>query len=292
MESDYFIPCFRVRYTTPDNVLIDGLWFGPQRAKRAVAVVHGLSSSPFSLSVLVKQLTDKETAVLTFANRGLEKISKMRRAGKQKWKLVGGAHEVFTDSVFDIQGTVDFLSARGVKDIYLLGQSTGCHKSIYWASRKKKRTQNVRGIILLAPLSDYSYAVKNNKKNNLAKATKLARTLVRSGKKHELLPVSVWPELQDAQRFLSLYTPNSVEEIFTYGQPKKAPRTLRRVMLPLLTILAEKDEYGSVPAKYIADWFIRWMQNGRVVVVPKVGHSFKGAEKAVAKTVREFMKEC
>ena len=271
MKEDYFIPCHRVRFETPKKVLLDGLWFGPKKPTQVIVFVHGLSSSTFSMSSLVNALTYDNTAVLTFNNRGFEKVSKMRLAGKRKWILVGGAHEVFTDCADDIQGAVNYVSGKRIKNIYLAGRSTGCQKSVFWAYKSKQG--KVKGLVLLAPLSDYT--MSKDDKQKVAKAIKLAKRLVRAGKGHELLPLSVWPQLQDAQRFLSLYSGDSEEEIFTYWDPKRNPKTLRSVKLPILVLLAEKDEYADRPAKKIGDWFAEYLKIGdEIVVVPKVGHSF------------------
>lgn len=250
-------PCFLIDIVTPKKFKLNGLWFGPTKPKRVVIFVHGLSSSAFQ-TALAEAFVDKKTAVITFSNRGHNKIAKIYRLNNTKKGyhsvLAGQAHEVFTECVDDIQGVINFVQATGVRDIYLAGHSTGCQKSIYYVSRKGNQ-KNVKGIILLAPLSDYAAALKFDTDGKLAKATKVAQDLVRKGKKHELLPESVAPNPIDAQRFLSLYTPDSVEEIFTYAQPKKNPRTFKSVETSMVVLLAGNDEYGDRPAIDIAAWF-------------------------------------
>ena len=161
---------------------------------------------------------------------------------------------------------------------------------MYWASRKNGG-RAVKGIILLAPVSDWAAETKLRGIKKIGKVTRLARVLVRRGKGRELLPDNVWHETLDAQRFLSLYTPDSVEEIFTYAQPKKVPRTLKRVHAPILALLAEKDEFWGRPVRPVAAWFEKNIRAPhKVVIVPRVKHSFKGAEKRVAKEIRTFIK--
>jgi len=96
--------------------------------------------------------------------------------------------------------------------------------------------------------------------------------------------------LADAQRFLSLYVGRGPEEIFTYWDAKKNPKTLKSVKVPLLVLLAEKDEYGDRPAKKIAAWFEEHLRvPHRIVVVPRVPHSFKGGEAKVAVSIKSWM---
>lgn len=285
-------PAHVVEFATPRKVLLKGLWFGVRRAKRTIVFVHGLGGSAFSFARVVERLADKGTAVLTFNNRGHEVVSAIKKkhaARRAPRRLGGAAHEVFVDCIDDIQGAINFVRRQGVKDIFLAGHSTGCQKSIYWVHKKKGK--GVKGLILLAPLSDYSVALRDDKGGRLARVTKLARSLVRRGKKHDLLPQSLWPALNDAQRFLSLYTPDSVEEMFTYAQPKKIPRIFRSVRIPMLTIFAGADEFGDRPAREIAMWFSQHSksQRYRSAIVPKVKHNLRGGEKVVAREIRRFI---
>ena len=94
----------------------------------------------------------------------------------------------------------------------------------------------------------------------------------------------------DAQRFLSLYSGKGPEEIFTYWDPKRNPRTLGTISLPTLVLLAGDDEFADRPAKDIAAWFEKHLQKGRVVIIPGAKHSFRGDEKVVAHAIRKFIR--
>ncbi len=286
-------PCFAIDdIKTPQGYILRGLWFGPKKPKRIVVWVHGLSSSAFSMLHVVEQIADKQTAVLTFNNRGAEKISDLKKVvGKKvKWLRAGSAHEVFTECADDIQGAINYAHRKGVTSMYLAGHSTGCQKSVYWAS-KKKGGGGVKGIILLAPVSDYAAAIKFDRNGQLASLTKVARKLVREGKKHKLMP-SVLSDgsLNDAQRFLSLNTPDSVETIFPYEQKGKQARMLQKVKRPILVLWAGADEFADRSAEEIAVWFDSNIKaKHKVVVVPATKHSFKGAERRVVKEIKAFI---
>lgn len=277
-----------VEIITPKKFVLNGLWFGPQKPKRVVVWVHGLGSSMFSKLKIVDELVDGKTAVLMFNNRGAYKVASVNRTNGTYIK--GGAvHEIFTDCLDDIQGAVNFVRRTGVKNIYLAGHSTGCQKTMYWAAKKGR---GIRGIIILAPMSDYSAELMSQGKRVIQKAVAVAREYVKKGKQHVMLPENVWswPWIADAQRFLSLYTGKSAEEIFTYWDPSANPRTLKSVRIPVLVCLAEKDEFADRPAKKIAAWFDTNIRAPhKVVIVPKVGHGFKGGEKMVAREIHKFI---
>ena len=134
-----------VEIVTPKGVLLNGLWFGPAKPKCVVVWVHGLASSLWSRHSLIQKLIDANTAVLMFNNRGHDTISRVSTE-KKRVGHAGGAHEVFTECVDDIDGAVKFAQKQGVKNVYLAGHSTGCQKSIYWAH--KRASKGVKGIML------------------------------------------------------------------------------------------------------------------------------------------------
>jgi pimeloyl-ACP methyl ester carboxylesterase len=287
-------PAFVIEIVTPKGLKLDGLWLGPKKAKRVIIFVHGLTSNAFNTR-LASAWVDAQTAVITFNNRGHDVMAgiKKMRPGKKGYRRVPGgvAHEVFTECIDDIAGAVRFARRAGAKEIYLAGHSTGCQKSVYYAY--KKRGSGVKGIILLAPVSDYAAALHMPGKSKIAHVTKAARALVARGKKHDLLllPPGLWHEVLDAQRFLSLYTPDSTEEIFSYSQPQKVPRVFKSVRVPLLVVWAGKDEFGSLAAPKTIAWFEKWNHSKKfkAVVVPGALHGFQGDEKQIARIVRTWM---
>ncbi|HEV3245326.1 MAG TPA: alpha/beta hydrolase [Candidatus Paceibacterota bacterium] len=283
-------PAYVVQITTPKKVLLDGLWLGPRKPKKVIVWVHGLGSTMFKKFEIMRHMTDTQTAVLTFNNRGHDKITRGWTASGRTLRI-GSAHEVFTDCADDIEGAIRFARSRGAKRIYLVGHSTGCQKSVYWAAKKGK---GVQGLVLLSPISDYATEIMAAGNSKIKRAEKAARAYIKAGRKHELLPESIWgwPWIADAQRFMSLYTGKSQEEVFPYWIPERPPRTLRSVKTPTLVILGEHEEYADRPVEEIAAWFEKSLKNKhKIVIVPKAGHSFRRAEKRVAKELVDFMKE-
>lgn len=290
--SDY---CHHLRILTPKRYLLDGLWFGGNRATTAIAFVHGLGSNAFAHHDYLTPLASSKTAVLYFSNRGHDGIAGVRKLkpGANKgyaYEQAGVAHEVFADCTDDLQGVVNLLRRRGAKRIYLVGHSTGCQKIAYYLSRRGAH-RRITGAVLLCPISDYASAAHEDEPKR-KKAESVARKLVRKRKPHELLPANFWRGPIDAQRFLSLYTPNSKEEIFTYAQPRKIPRTLRKVKTPLLVVFAGDDEYRDRPTKEMAVWFRANLPSKQcaIEIVPSARHSFHGQEATLTRIIRRWLR--
>jgi pimeloyl-ACP methyl ester carboxylesterase len=292
MPSNKYCQC--VRIITPKRYLLDGLWFGSGRPKTAVVFVHGLGSNVFAHHDYLTPLASRNTAILYFGNRGHDSVAGLRRITRSAkkgyvYEQAGMAHEVFTACADDIQGAINLLLSRGARRIYLVGHSTGCQKIAWYLSRRAAQ-RRIAGAVLLCPISDYADARHENEPKR-RKAEAVAQKLSRRKKPHELLPANVWRGPIDAQRFLSLYTPDSKEEIFTYAQPAKIPGTLRKVKTPLLVIFAGDDEYRDRDTSEMADWFRRNLRSRRAEIetIPGALHSFNGQESQVTDSVRRWI---
>jgi pimeloyl-ACP methyl ester carboxylesterase len=286
--------CWHVRIVTPKRYLLDALWFGGHHPTTGIIFVHGLGSHAFAHHDYLTPLATHDTAVLYFSNRGHDGVAGIKRVkrGSKKgyiYEHAGVAHEVFSDCVDDIQGAINLLVKRGARRVYLVGHSTGCQKIIFHLSHTRN-TKRVAGAILLCPISDYAAAMHQDDARR-KKAEKLARSFVRSKKAHELLPKKIWPGPLDAQRFLSLYTPDSKEEIFAYAQPRKIPRTLQRVETPVLVVFAGDDEYRDRDTEEIAEWFRANLRAkvSDIEIIPGALHSFGGKETKLAKMIHRWI---
>jgi len=154
----------------------------------------------------------------------------------------------------------------------------------------RNKQKNVNGVVLLAPMSDYAGAQKHMDSLVVKIATKYAQKLIIQGKPHELIPLEIWPLMHDAQRFISLYTSESSEEIFCYSNPMKKPSTLQKVKISQLIILAGKDEFRDRQMKHIAKWFSSKLRrkNAEVHIINNAPHNFFSYEKEVVEAIRSW----
>lgn len=287
--------CKIVQIETPNKFLLNGLWFGPERSKKVFIYVHGLGGSVFAQHVLLEELAGRTSSVLTFNNRGsgivtkVKKLNALSRKGYES-SIAGQAHEIFTECIDDIEGAVRFAERNGAKNIFLMGHSTGCQKSVYYLS--KKRTTPIKGLILMAPLSDYAYVVSTAEPKVLGEIITIAKKLIEKGHPHKMIPTLISSHPCDAQRFLSLYTPDNVEEIFCYATPSKTPTALNKIKVPLLVILADEDEYNDRPTKKIADWFKKSLQKQKatIKIIRRAPHNFRGHTKVLKMLINGWIK--
>lgn len=275
--------------------MLNGLWFGSSRAATVLIFVHGLGGSAFSRVELVEKLAIGQVACLTFSNRGSGVITRFKKLNAKKpsgyeSQKIGMAHEVFTDCIDDLDGAINVAKQMGAKRIILVGHSTGCQKSVYYLAHRPSSV--VKGVVLLAPMSDYADMVKATSVKDYKRLVVIAQKLALTDHAHELMPNKLWPFTVDAQRFLSLFTAGSVEEIFGYATNKK-PTLLNKVKTPILVALAEQDEFRERPMSEIADWFSKALsrQKSEVHIVPEATHGFFEATEPLSKLIKTWLKK-
>lgn len=285
------IPANIITLVTKDSIQLSAILFGSPSSETGFIFLHGLGSSAFSHNEVLP--SGEKYLSLYIHNRGHDELASLKKLNPAKekgydWFPGGQAHEIFSDCIYDIQAGVDYLKNLGVKKIFLVGHSTGCQKTIYYLSRLPIKN-DISGAILICPMSDYSATLSTVEPSLLAKASNHARNMVKVGEPNKLLPGYLWPETLDAQRFLSLCTPDSTEEIFSYCQPDKKPELLQKVFNPLLVLLAENDEYADRPISEIAKWFSDNTNNATVQLIEGSLHSLTGKNELIQKKITNWL---
>ncbi len=282
-----------IKFLSPKKLELFGFYLGKKKPTTIYIFVHGLGGSIFRKTELYRYLTGRTEGVLAFNNRGSEIISKFYRVLKNRYqtKIIGTAHEVFADCRDDLTGAVLWAKQQKTKKIILVGHSTGCQKIGYYLAGRPDKL--VKGAVFLAPISDLAGVFKLVEKNQFKQASSLAKKLIKENKANQLLPLSVWPDYIDAQRFLSLYSSDSLEEVFPYSQSDQAAKTLARVKVPIYFLLGNQDKFLDRAPEEIIDWLLKKHKhkNNQGEIIKGAGHSFRDYEKKVARKVKDWLEK-
>ncbi len=295
------IPVLLTRIKTRDGVTLDGIYVRPKRkSDTALIWIHGLGSNFYSqprrLEVLVQHLKKNKIAFISFNTRGHDTIARLSKKSKS---IPGGTgFENFKECTYDIAAVVTFLRKEGYKEIILAGHSTGANKALYYMY--KKNDPRVRGLILSGPLSDtvikqvelgkkFWLILKEIKK--IARNKNLANIILQSVLfTKRKLPISV----MTPNRYLSLYTPGSPEDVFPYGDRKARWRELRNIQVPLAVIIGSRDEHLDRSAKELIKIFQQNAVNAKLfssIIIKGARHSFTKKEKELAKVIVDWIKK-
>jgi len=274
------------RLRTRDGVFLDGVIAEPPRRRRAALIwVHGLGSVFSSGQPLIRELSErlgaKGIAYFKFNTRGHDVVA---RGGS---RLAGAAFERFGRSVEDIRTVIRAAAARGYRRVILAGHSTGANKVLHYAARARDR--RVSGLLLLGPVSDVAAEMKR------IGAAELGRRVARAERLAARDPDALVPRawgLWSAQRYLSLYRPGGIEDVFPYYRAGARWAALRSVRVPVAAIVGARDEFLDRPAADLIDAFANHAAATRSftgVVIPGAGHGFQGRERALADAILDVV---
>lgn len=279
--------------TTKDNLIHQGLFYKPQKkSQRVLLWVHGLTDNFYGDKTLYETFTNEADntgiAFAVFNNRGHDVVTSISRVDHKSPKGTssfwgGAAYENFSESVFDIDAGISFLVKQGFKEIIIAGSSTGANKVCYYSATQKD--MRVVGVILVSPLSDVAinkqylgkkYNDQLQKMQNFSKV-KQGNSLLDDIDYFPLTP----------NRYISLYSKNSTEDVFPYYQDNPTFEILGKISQPLLLVLGGADEYTERPIEKIVQVFTHHQQsdNFKSLIIPGAFHSLKPQEKRAAKEI-------
>ena len=268
-----------VRIATRDGVWLDGVVAEPRGRRRTALVwVHGLGSVFSSGQPLTRELSTRLNAAgvafFKLNNRGHDVV-----AGRGR-RLAGAAFERFGQSIEDIRAMVGFARKCGYRRVVLAGHSTGANKVLHYGARGQDR--RVRGIVLVGPVSDVAAEARRLGARELRRRVAGAERIAR--RDPEGLVPRAWG-FWSARRYISLYRPGEVEDVFPYYRSNGRWTTFRSVRLPVAAILGGRDEFLDRPAREVIEAFRQHAVRARSftgTVVPRARHGFQGHERALA----------
>jgi len=268
-----------VRIATRDGVWLDGVVAEPRGRRRTALVwVHGLGSVFSSGQPLTRELSTRLNAAgvafFKLNNRGHDVV-----AGRGP-HLAGAAFERFGQSIEDIRAMVGFARKCGYRRVVLAGHSTGANKVLHYGARVHDR--RVRGIVLVGPVSDVAAEARRLGARELRRRVAGAERIAR--RDPEGLVPRAWG-FWSARRYISLYRPGEVEDVFPYYRSNGRWTTFRSVRLPVAAILGGRDEFLDRPAREVIEAFRQHAVRAHSftgTVVPRARHGFQGHERALA----------
>jgi acetyl esterase/lipase len=198
----------------------------------------------------------------------------------------GSAYEDFASSVYDLEAGITFLTGQGFTEIILVGSSTGANKACYYAGTQKD--SRVTGVILISAVSDVSF---ENKVANYDQNLEKARTLIAEGKGESLIE-GITDFTLTANRYISLYTPGSIEDVFDYYKDSPMFAVFSAIGVPLYVMFGELDEYADRPVSAILEIFRKYQKSSKYhdMIMQKANHSFEGKYKELSLAIFNWVK--
>lgn len=280
-----------VRLTTRDGLRLDGAMRAPERLAQsqtpfdAVLFLHGVQSNFYTSSTfdgIAQPLLEHGLHLLAVNTRGHDNIYAASSAlGGRRWQ--GAAYEIIDECRHDIAAWCDWLVARGLKRVLLMGHSLGAVKAIYSEAREPHAA--VRAIVAISPprLSHAAFIAGADNAPYL-ESFAAAQRLISEGRGGELF-LSKYPFslLIEAAAFVDKYGPGERYNIVAH---------LPQISKPTLFVYGGKElEQGSTAFAGVPEALqaARPPLDCAVQVVPGADHLYTGTTVPLGKMVNEWI---
>lgn len=284
---------FLAEITTKDKLIHQGLFYKPSKpGTRAILWVHGLTDNFYGDLPTIETFAvvcEKEGwGLASFNTRGHDIVASGKKLDPKSPKgqaslTIGSAIEQFSDCIYDIDAGITFLVNQGFSKIVLVGISTGANKVCYYAG--KIRDSRVAGVVLASPISDVTLKLKELG-NKYVSMIKKIKAMVNKGKGDRILDGLDYMPLTP-QRYLSLYSANSDEDVFPYYQINPKFTIFSNIKIPMMVVFGAADEYSDRPVEQILKVLNTHQRsiNFSGAIIPGAYHSFSGREKELADSI-------
>ncbi len=292
-------------FEATDGVELAGLLYEPRRpVRRAAVFLHGTGgASVFDskrTNLLAEELVARGIAFLPFNNRGAHLVKRLRiRRGRRSRSQAGGAaHELIRDCVKDIDGAARFLRRRGVREMFLIGHSTGANKIAVYDHYKMRNP--FRKYVLLAGGDDtgMSYAALGERRFHAA--LERSRAMIAEKRGDDIVPPRISAQMISWRSLRDVINPDGDYNVFPFLEVTRGLslsrrgrfRYVRAIRKPALFVYGDRDEYcyddvaGCV--RVLAD-AIGPNPNSEIVVMEDATHGFSGREHELGSLIAEWL---
>ncbi len=278
MSESKFIEGKLIEFKAKDGSTLNGFLTGPTKSKKCIIYVHGMTGNFYGSNLqfhIAKEISSSGYSLFAINTRGHDAVAVIKRIkGSSRDRFVAGTDlEKFEDSLLDIDAAIMAMKNLKFSEIILAGHSTGCQKVAYY--QYKKKSKEVKGIILLAPADDYAIQKKVLGKR-FDQTVAFSRKMAKDGRGNE--PNPKIPSHFSPNRFLSLTDPRRPESrIFNYDGDLKE---FSNINIPICAVFGNKEEYAVKPVlqylKILKSKTSSMSFTG--VIVDGAGHSFRRQE--------------
>lgn len=287
-----------VKTITSDGLELAGFW---EDAKSDVAVFHshGTAGDFYThkfIGVEAERLAKDGISFLTANNRGHDVFADIRKYDGENvdWTQIGGAYEIFEDSLLDIGAWVEFLSTRGVKKIILQGHSLGPNKNIYY--QYKKQDTRVISFIHLSPQNDAGLMRRKFGQAKYEEVNRMIHKKLQEGKGREILPdefIEMCPI--SVQGYSGYFIEDGAGNLFPYHNSQNPNwKIVQSINEPQLLIFGQKDPYIT-PSVTDAVTIFRSKAKSNLLFTSKIiddaSHSFLGYETKLVDEIIAWIKK-
>lgn len=288
-----------VHFKATDNVKLSGfIYKSNKKTKKILISVHGMATNCLKHrdEVIAEKLT-KNIDMLAFNNRGHDLTSyiKKEKDGKKQKMLAGTSYEEISECYNDILGSINYCIENGYEEIYIMGHSLGCTKTIYTYNKliqedNKDILDKIKGVLLLS-LVDIPKTLQFYLNDNFPAMVTYAKNMRKEGLDNLLMPEKSFIHPISVKTFLRYAINNEDINFARYSDDTYNFEEINNIKCPLFMRWGNNNEMILQKADDLCTMLKNKIKNEKLDIgyIDGANHGYTGKEEILANQITEFI---
>ena len=285
-------------FKATDGVNLKGIIYKSQcKTQKILISTHGMATNCIKErdEKIAEKVNELNIDFLAFNNRGHDLTNYIKKENKEKKELAGTSYEEISECYEDILGAINYVTQNNYSEIYLMGHSLGCTKTIYTYNKLLEENQEeilnkIKGIILLS-LVDIPLAIQIYLRDNFPAMVTYAKNMKKEGMENVLMPEESFIHPISVKTFLRYAIDNKDIDFARFSDKNYNYEKLNNIKVPLFMrwgndrelILQKADELCNMLKEKIHNKFLD------IDFIDGANHSYDGKEEILANEIKKFI---
>lgn len=286
-------------FKATDGVNLKGIIYKSQSETQKILIsVHGMATNCIKArdEKIAEEVNKLNIDFLAFNNRGHDLTNYIKKENKEKEELAGTSYEEISECYEDILGAINYATQNNYNEIYLMGHSLGCTKTIYTYNKLLEENQEdilnkIKGIILLS-LVDIPLAIQVYLRENFPAMVTYAKNMKKEGMENILMPEESFIHPISVKTFLRYSIDNKDIDFARFSDENYNYEKLNNIKVPLFMRWGNDRELIIQKADELCDMLKEKIHNDFLDIgfIDGANHSYTGKEEILANEIKEFIK--
>ena len=287
-------------FKATDGVDLKGVIYKTQsKTNRVLISIHGMATN--CLKERDEKIAEKANELnidfFAFNNRGHDIVNCIKKENQEKQERAGTAYEEISESYNDIVGAINYVTSHGYEEIYIMGHSLGCTKTIYTYNKlieekQEKTLERIKGIILLS-LVDIPLALQVYLKDDFPVMVTYAKNMKKEKMENQLMPEESFIHPTSVKTFLRYAIENKDIDFAKFSDKNYDYKEINNIKVPLFMRWGNDRELIIQKADELCKMVKEKIKNDKLDIgyIEGANHSYTGKEEILANEIQNFLRE-
>lgn len=286
-------------FKATDGVELKGIIYKSQiKTQKLLISIHGMATNYMKErdEKIAQKVNELNIDFLAFNNRGHDLTNYIKKENKDKEQLAGTSYEEILECYEDILGAINYATQNNYSEIYLMGHSLGCTKTIYTYNKlleenQEKILNKIKGIILLS-LVDIPLSIQIYLKDKFPVMVTYAKNMKKEGMENSLMPEESFIHPISVKTFLRYTIDNKDIDFARFSDEDYNYQKLNNIKVPIFMRWGNDRELIIQKADELCNMLKEKIHNESLDIgfIDGANHSYTGKEEILANEIKEFIK--